>query len=211
MPRKFPEDQEPRDDAVNDEDENAGEDDEEEESDSEGEDQEDEFDEEMAELESLEADAEDQQDQGKPLAGEELNAELFRSAIESLREVVPAWRQQADLLLGHPVEFAPNFDSLEGRYERVQPFVHLAIAGALEALVKVRFDPKFGSALTAIQKIAVVACPLGQTQSVANLSDSALSIFVPLNGERPPTDQIANAMRAAIAALAPPEPGMPSP
>ncbi len=143
-----------------------------------------------------EGDAEDEE--SPALVGEELNAELFRSAVKSLRQAIPNWKMQADLLLGHPVQFASDFDSLGGRYERVQPFVHFAITGALEAIAKVRFDPAFGTALTVVRRIVVQACPPGEERGVVTLSGSVLTIGVPLDIEKPPSEEIAGAIRAAI-------------
>lgn len=153
-----------------------------------------------ADSESVAEDEEDEEPE--PFKGEELNRELFRSAVETLREVAAAWKQQADLLLGHPVEFVADFDSLEGRYDLVQPFVHLAIAGSLDALAKVRFDPAFGAALTAIGKIMIRP---GQPDGpcAVDLYDEALTIRVPLSGQRAPIEEIADRIRAAVGPAAP--------
>ena len=144
------------------------------------------------------ADEESEADDARPLAGEELNAELFRTAAASLREAIPAWKMQADLLIGHPVEFAPDFDSLEGRYERMQPFVHVAIAGVLEALVKVRFDPTCGSKLTLIQRIVICGLAPEHDSGDVLLNGGTLIVSVPLAGTQPPTEQIAAAMSTAL-------------
>jgi hypothetical protein len=143
-----------------------------------------------------EADIED--DDPPQLVGEELNADLFKSAVKSLREAIPNWKMQADLLLGHSVQFVPDFNSLGGRYERIQPFVHFAITGALEAITKVRFDPTFGPGLTEVRRIIVQACPPGEERGVVTLAGPVLTIGVPLDIQQPPSEEIAGAIRAAI-------------
>jgi len=192
MARKFPHQQEPEDDDEDFEDEGEDEDAEDvEEDDVEEEDQ------------DPDSELSDEDEEPAPLQGQELNRELFRSAVASIREVVPAWKQQVDLLLGHPVEFAADFDSLEGRYDLVQPFVHLAIAGALEAITKVRFDPKFGAALMGVNGILIRPGSPDEASCAVDLREQSLTIRVALTGERPPTEAIADGIRAAVGPSAP--------
>jgi uncharacterized protein YqcC (DUF446 family) len=133
-----------------------------------------------------------------PLSAAELNAKLFTSAVASLREVIPSWKMQADLLLGHSVDFVPDFDSLEGRYDWVGPFVNLAIAGTLDALAKVRFDPVYGPGTIGVTAIRIVPIPPGSNRCAAELVDSALTVWISLDGDVRPTRAIADAMCGAI-------------
>jgi uncharacterized protein YqcC (DUF446 family) len=85
------------------------------------------------------------------------NDELFREALTSLRETESAWREQIEFALGHPAALTVDYDSLGGRYELVQPFVHQAVAGTIQALAELGFDPARGEPLRAAVSHVVIA------------------------------------------------------
>jgi hypothetical protein len=133
------------------------------------------------------------------LEGEELNAKLFRDSVQMMIEAaVPGWQLQVELLVGKSVQFVPDFDSLAGRFDRVGPFVQLAVAGTLEALAKLRFDPECGAKLGVIRKIVVRATIRIPKNVQIDLAEGVMYISMSLDEQRPPTEKIAAAIKAAI-------------
>ncbi|MCX7048426.1 MAG: YqcC family protein [Candidatus Sumerlaeota bacterium] len=128
------------------------------------------------------------------------NADLFASAIESLRAMEPIWRQQIELALGHEAELVIDWDSLGGRYERMQPFIHQVIAGALEAIVSVGFSPATQTRLReSVRRVVIGLCEEGKAGGVM-LADTTLVAHMALAPEMPaPRDEIIRAIQALLA------------
>ncbi|MEI7837030.1 MAG: YqcC family protein [Planctomycetota bacterium] len=86
------------------------------------------------------------------------NEEYFLAMVEGVRAAEPAWRQQLELSLGHPVELTVDFTSLDGRYELVGPFIQQAVCGTLGAVSQVAQDVARGDLLKkAAQCIVITA------------------------------------------------------
>lgn len=134
------------------------------------------------------------------MTGDERNDQFFAEALSHLRnEAEGFWRQQLELLLGHPVELTVGYESLGGRYELVQPFVHQAVAGTLTALSRLAFDPARGGPLrAAVVRVVIVAGKEGEECDVT-IADGALTSRVPLGPDgSDPTPSIDAAIRHAV-------------
>jgi hypothetical protein len=134
---------------------------------------------------------EEAQDTAPPPDAETQNVEHFNQAVASMREIEPMWRQQLEMVIGHPVELSPDFDALSGRYELVQPFVHQAITGALGAVTQLAFDPAVPADFKASLNRLIIR-PAGEGQSCAvEFAAGEMTISVPLIAEGPaPTADI---------------------
>ncbi len=128
------------------------------------------------------------------------NAQLFDSAVQSLREVEPSWRQQLEMALDHPVEFEVDYDSLGGKYELVQPFVQQAIAGTLGAIAQIGFNPSSQGPLRECVHGVVIRAGDDGAGCEVELEDGMLTVRASLApSERPPVDAITGAIKAMLA------------
>ena len=160
-------------------------------------------DEHEAEADTEDADAGDQAAGTEAAAAGSQNTELFDSAVKSLREVEPMWRQQLEMALGHATEFEVDYDSLGGQFEQVQPFVHQAISGALAAITQIGFNPATQGPLRERVHGVVVRAGEDGARCAAELDDGTLTIRAPLAGDGPPpTEAIAGAIKALLDAQA---------
>lgn len=110
------------------------------------------------------------------MTGESRNEPLFDDAVARLRESECYWRDPLEYALGHPTDLVVDYDSLGGRFDLVQPFVHHAVAGALGAIAKVGFDPASREPLgAAVQRVAIAASSAGQDLGVT-IEDGLLTV-----------------------------------
>ncbi|MFI5377951.1 MAG: YqcC family protein [Tepidisphaerales bacterium] len=157
---------------------------------------------EAAEAADAEADQKEPQEEESPEAApnaESQNAALFEGAVKSLREVESVWRGQLEMALGHEAGLVVDYGSLGGRFERVQPFVHQAVSGALQAISQLGFNPATqGRLRERVQQVIITAGADGQ-ECAAELADGVLTVKAPLvEGEPPPTEQLAAAIEAEL-------------
>lgn len=108
-------------------------------------------------------------------AANDLNAQKFAAALASFKEIEPMWRQQLEIVARHPIELALDYASLHGRYERVQPYIHNAVSGAIEAIAHLAFDPVAGPKLANVRKVTISSADDDLASSAA-LSASELVI-----------------------------------
>ena len=132
---------------------------------------------------------------------ETLNAENFALAVTSLKTNEPVWADQLTMMVGHPVSIDLDFASLDGRFERVTPFIHQGLSGVLEGLGRLLVDREtWGPFLARIQKVKISAAP-GDAVCAATLNIAGmLHVRVPLKMAEvgPPTLDVVNAYRAVI-------------
>jgi uncharacterized protein YqcC (DUF446 family) len=131
---------------------------------------------------------------------ERLNAENFELAVRSLRENEPMWASQLEMMLGHPVKITLDFASLEGRFERVRPFIHQGLSAVLEGLGRLLLDRDTWAPFFAMIRRVRIAGAAEDAQCTATLSNGTLSVRVPLKVAdiAPPTHDVVNAYRALI-------------
>jgi uncharacterized protein YqcC (DUF446 family) len=147
-----------------------------------------------------EASAEEDQARAAQEAAEaaQRNAENFRGAVEHLRSVEDAWRQQLEFALGHPAALHLDYDALNGNYDLVQPFIHQALSGALGAISMVGFDPAWKPKIAVAQQIVITLPPAGEETS-ATMDGETLVVRVKLGPEGPPpVAAVAAAIKAAL-------------
>jgi hypothetical protein len=124
----------------------------------------------------------------------------FNSAAEAVREKIPEWEQRAASSVGHSVRLIPDVGALDGRLDRIVPFVEIAIEGTLDALVLIRADAALTSKLRGVQKVVIEPCPPGQSKCIASYGSGMLTLCIPLENDARPTDHIAQAIRVAFGA-----------
>ena len=131
---------------------------------------------------------------------EGLNAENFERAAKSLKENEPIWASQLEMMLGHPVKVDLDFGSLDGRFERVNPFIHQGLSAVLEGLGRLLLDrPTWDPFLAKIRRVKIAGAPEDAPCS-ATLTRGTLFVRVPLKVAdiRPPTRDVVNAYRALL-------------
>lgn len=126
---------------------------------------------------------------------------LFASAMESTRGAEPTWREQVKMLFGgRPVALELDWACLQGRYPLIQPFVHRALTGTMEALGMVAFDPAHKSRLETVRRVVVTGRDEEVAPSVA-LDGGDLTFTVglaPGGDERPPSAELAGLLTDAL-------------
>ncbi|HEY4329413.1 MAG TPA: hypothetical protein VGN88_06735, partial [Phycisphaerae bacterium] len=138
------------------------------------------------EKEAAEDDTDDEDDQPQPSpeeAARQLNDTNFRTAAVSLKQNEPIWATQLELVFKHPTSLSLDFDSLNGTYDLVQPFIHQALTGSVEALTKIAFDPECEKLVQSIHAVIIRQGNLCQ----ATLTAGTLTLHIPLKiGDFPP-------------------------
>ncbi len=126
-----------------------------------------------------------------------LNDENFRSAVTSLKPNEPTWAMQLQMVFQRPIALILNFDSLGGKYELIQPFIHQGLTGTLEALTQIAFDPAC-KALAEVLREVHISGVAADRPVILRLAEGALAVAVPLQAgdARPPTPAILTALRA---------------
>ncbi len=131
------------------------------------------------------------------------NAELFTSAVASMRETEGEWRLQLKLVLGHETELVMDYDSLGGCYERIRPFIHHALGDAMAAIVQLRFAPQVGGLLVAaVNRLVISAAGQGEPCR-AMLADGTLALQLPLVDGGLGGEVLANIIRPLL--MSPPQ------
>jgi hypothetical protein len=95
------------------------------------------------------------------------------------------------MVFQHPVTLRLDFDSLEGRFERIQPFIHQGLTAAVEALTHLAFEPKFKPKVAEIQEVVVAGLDGSAGPDVA-FDAGVLTVGVPikLGDHRAPTKEV---------------------
>jgi hypothetical protein len=135
----------------------------------------------------------------------DMNRENFRDAVDSLKSNEAMWAHQIHLMIGHSVALDLDFGSLEGRYDRVRPFIHQGLAAVLDAFAQPADDRSaWHRFLHAVQRITIAGCNPDRPLT-ASLTRGALAVCVPLADadEQPPTDRVIAAFHALAAAIPP--------
>jgi hypothetical protein len=92
---------------------------------------------------------------------------------------------------------------LDGRFDRIGPFVELAIEGTLDALTLMQGDAALRPKLGGIGKVVIEPCPRGQTRCIAAYGGGTLSLCIPLESGARPTTHIVEAIRVAVGSAGP--------
>lgn len=142
------------------------------------------------------------------------NEELFASAVASLKSAEPAWHGQLAMAFGNrPVELHIDWDSLGGRFDNVQPFVHRVIAGVLDAMATVAFtEPK--ADLSFVRRVEIAGTydygERGEGSESLTFDDGTLRLQVSFQpADVVPAASIASLIRSTLGRQASPPPPAP--
>jgi hypothetical protein len=144
----------------------------------------------------------EEEDDSPPLTPEQLNDENFRTAAISLKENEPTWAMQLEMVLQRPVTLSLDFDSLNGSYALVQPFIHQALTATLEAITSIAFDPAFKTLTERIEHVTIAGTDTFP-RPLADLTGATLAVTVPIKpgDARPPTPDVLKTLRALLQKL----------
>jgi|GEM_PF-3760993 len=126
------------------------------------------------------------------------NDELFASAVASFQSAEDAWKMQLDMALGHATSMYVDYDSLNGRYELLQPFIHQALSGALGAVSMVGFDPQWQRLIREVRRVWIRRADDGvPTSATVNGDELIMRVNIDQEGP-PPVMEVADAIKAAL-------------
>lgn len=137
-------------------------------------------------------------------AAQARNAELFSSAVESLRQTEGDWRLQLKLVLGHEVELVMDYDSLGGRFELIQPFIHGALSDVMAAIVQLRFAPLTAGPLAATVNRLVISAAEPDGPCRIRLGNGTLTLQLPLTDGGAGGEALASYIKTLLVAQTPP-------
>lgn len=126
------------------------------------------------------------------------NDEAFASAVASFQSAEDAWKMQLDMALGHATSMYVDYDSLNGRYELLQPFIHQALSGALGAVSVVAFDPQWQRLIREVRRVWIRRADDGvPTSATVNGDELIMRVNIDQEGP-PPVMEVADAIKAAL-------------
>lgn len=118
--------------------------------------------------------------------------------VEGVGPAQPAWKQQLETLLEHPIELTVDFASLDGRYELVGPFVQQAVCGTMSAVERLIRDFN-RSDLQAMVRRVVITANAPRQDCLVDLADGLMTVRVWLvEGASERTSEIEAAIQDAL-------------